>query len=226
MFERGRETEKKVNCLTLIAAAIYLVIGASAVYAETPIYASVEASAGIYQPENKVVKDFMRTGGAPMAILKVGWEIHDLFSVRASAGFMREENQGHFITGDPSQIEKYKLMVLPADLTPIFRFHFARDQAMVPYLGAGGDYYYYMQERSDGKDKLSGGKRGYHGLGGMKILLDYFDKEHAAKLDDDYGINNTYLDFEAKYSVVDNWGKKDGYIFSGWTFSGGLLFEF
>ena len=211
------------NISALLASIFFLV---SVAWAESEKFGSIEFSGGLYQPQNEILKKFVRPGGAPGGLLKVGWEIHDLFSLRGSAGYFEEKNQGQFLTGDPSQIETYKVRIIPADLSAIFRFLFINDQLLVPYLGGGGDYYYFMQERSDGGDKLNGGKRGYHAMGGIKILLDYFDKVHAAKLDDEYGINNTYINVEAKYAVVNNWGDKTGFVFTGLTFSGGLLFEF
>jgi hypothetical protein len=64
------------------------------------------------------------------------------------------------------------------------------------------------------------------GFGGLMFLLDNLEKRASGALESEWGINNTYLIYEFRYTSLNNFGKKDIVDLSSQFHSLGLLFEF
>lgn len=195
---------------------------------------SLGIGGGAYRPreyrQEFHIRDHFGTNGTPEGRIEAGWVIHRLVSLEASAGYF-EATKTYITTatttaGEPfTQGGNYTLMVIPVDLSLIFRADFFSGQLVIPYLGLGMDEFYFSQQ---GKDRVWGWKWGSHALGGLRIFLNPLDPRHTGNLRAEYGIKGVYLDLQAKYAVVyrHHNGSSEGFDLSGWFFTGSFLFEF
>lgn len=168
--------------------------------------------------------------------VELGWQILrqlGILGLDAGIGYFKQTGHGLVIPEtdiDPENWEKsreeYTFRIVPTEVSMVYRLAFFKNQLFVPFAKVGVDYYYFRESRKDGEEVLDGGKWGHHYGGGLQLLLDFFDRKHANKLDIDYGINNTYLIFEYRKATVDDFGEKEGFDFSNSTWFGGLMFEF
>jgi len=188
---------------------------------------------GAYRPReyttNTVIRDNFGTNGTAMGRLELGWVIHRLVSLEASAGYFQVTNtftETSIVEGEPfTRSADYTIIVVPFDLSLVFRADFFEGQVLIPYLGIGVDEFYFNQQ---GKDGLWGGKWGSHALGGLRIFMNPIDPKHTGNLKADYGIDSVYLDLQGKYAVAYRHlgGSSEGFDFSGWLFTASFLFEF
>jgi len=125
----------------------------------------------------------------------------------------------------------YTSYLIPFELNTRYRLNYTPDQVLVPYVGIGLDFYRFLDQdvikpkSSQMRKEKENWKQGYHGAVGVQILLDYFSPQQAREMKRKWGVFNTYLNLEAQFSKVDNFGK-DELDLGGKTYTFGLLFEF
>lgn len=200
---------------------------------ESPVYGTLEGFAALWQPRDPLMKQFAGSGGSPAYGGRLAWTPFRWLGIRGSLGVSSQKVTGGLLaqiqgeTLEFPSIHRYSLQEYQGDLTLLVAADFDRDQVLVPFAGGGPSFVYWTQTREDG-DRLSGGKRGWHGLAGLRVNLNQVELRHARKLDDEFGINSTNLSFEAKTADIGQTlsGKRVGFNFSGLTFSASLLFEF
>ncbi len=124
-------------------------------------------------------------------------------------------------TGEQS-MEKLRLILVPVQLELSYRFDFLEEQFLVPSVGVGGDWWYFKEHIYDGED-VEGDKTGWHAVVGLGILLDRIDPTSRFILEDEFGIENVFLNFEVRWCWLES---EDGLDLSGTGYSAGLLFEF
>jgi len=126
------------------------------------------------------------------------------------------------------------LNVIPLRMPLVLRIDwFARNPGIpiVPYGKIGLDYYVWwiLDAGSvaswNGKDG-EGGTFGWHGGGGIMILLDPLDTYAARTFDNEVGVNNSYLFFEYYYADISNFGASDAMYLGDDTWVAGLAIEF
>lgn len=140
-------------------------------------------------------------------------------------GYSVDEGSGITSQGQ-STSEKFRIHLVPASLGLLYRLKFFENQLIVPFLGGAANLYYFYEGRLESSEKVDGGKWGYSGFGGLQLLLDNADPRAAASMKSEFGIDNTYLFYEFRYSSVNDWGEEEGMDFSSLLHIGGLLFEF
>lgn len=125
----------------------------------------------------------------------------------------------------------YYLYNIPLEASMNIRLRFSADQLIVPYFGGGFDYSYFKQKGEfipDPNNPEPGiihlNRTGYHVNAGFQILLNRFGTESAKRFDQKFGVNATYLTFEARYTDLTY--KANETDLSGWFYYMGLLFEF
>lgn len=145
--------------------------------------------------------------GVGYAEMAISWIVHQTFEVGVEVG--------------------YANYLIPVDIDARYRFNYMDDQVLVPFLGAGVDYYHLRDEKVIAKEDRDGDKwkYGYHAAFGVQVLLDYFSPHQARDMKDNWGVANTYLNLEAKFSVVDNFGN-DELDLGGSVYTAGLRFEY
>jgi hypothetical protein len=92
------------------------------------------------------------------------------------------------------------------DLYPVNAFVLVRgvtsdEQWLIPYIGGGWTRMYYKEKVEDQAD-VSGHVDGYHIRGGLQLSLDIFDPRAANTMLLDYGVEHTFIFFEAEYTRV------------------------
>jgi hypothetical protein len=153
----------------------------------------------------------------------LGYWFHPDIGVEGSISYLKKDGKGKTITGMGTGADT-TFQAAPVGLTVLYRLKYREEQLLVPYIGAGVLYEPYWEKVEDGKE-IKGGMWGHHLTGGLQLLLDNFDRSSARSLQEDYGIDNTYLAFAATHSVIDDFGGEDVDL-GGWNYSVGLMFEF
>jgi len=117
--------------------------------------------------------------------------------------------------------EDVELYVLPGSLGLTYRFDFLNEQLVVPSVSAGGDYWAYRENNAFSK-RVEGGKNGYYVKGGLGILLDWIEPDSSFNLQDDFGIENVFLEL----GWTETWMNQEGLNFSAILYQAGFRFEF
>lgn len=153
----------------------------------------------------------------------IGYRFHPTLGVEIGGGYLTKDGKGKTLAGRDTGAETI-FQSAPVDLTLLYRLNYFKEQFIVPYVGGGVSYNLYWERVKDGNE-IKGGMWGRHATGGINLLLDRLDKKSARDLEEDYGINNTYLTIGATQSVINDFGKEEVDL-GGWNYSAGLLFEF
>lgn len=166
-------------------------------------------------------------GNAPVLFLgfSIGYKIVADLEIWGEVGYSVDEGKGITLEGEKTA-ERFRMHVVPSSLGLLYRLKFFENQLVVPFLGGAVHYYYFYEGRLESDEKIDGGKWGYSGFAGLQLLLDNADPRAASSMKTEYGIDNTYLFYEFRYTVVDDWGEKEGLDLSSMMHIGGLLFEF
>lgn len=187
---------------------------------------SIESKWGYYVMDNSKWESERGYGGkyTILGAMKFNLDIfRQVIQLGAGIGYFREDKPNYYLYN------------LPIEASLNIRFKFSTEQLIVPYIGGGIDYSYF-KEKSKYLDDLSEptvsiihvSRNGYHINAGIQLLLDDFDPTYAKRFDEKYGVNSTYLTFEARYTDLTNFSKlaADKTDVSGWLYTMGFLFEF
>ena len=95
----------------------------------------------------------------------------------------------------------WSIYLVPIALSLTYAPRYSQDQFLVPFLGGGVDFVYgrtSMMKLSDAKPSFLK-EPGFHLSVGARILLDNMGSDEALSFDEKFGVNNSYLVFEARY---------------------------
>jgi hypothetical protein len=156
-------------------------------------------------------------------------------------GYFQARGRGRLTgeqAGAPSS-DKTTFRIIPTSLTLTYRFDVLADRWSIPLAPYGRAslerYSWWVTNGSDDTARDGQGRKGrgatngYGFAGGVAFLLDILDRQLAGEMDDETGINSTYLYVEASKTVVDDFGSSSSWDLSpegGWLWSGGLLLVF
>jgi hypothetical protein len=222
----------------LVAAVLVVLAGAAR--AESPRWGSFELAAGKYRPdidsEFTTARPFQTAFGGDGGWLFRAGVAKAIFTGMGSleiglqAGYLQQTGRGEFVTGGRSGDETAFKMV-PVSLGLTYRFDLLADRhgiPLAPYARASLERYHWWV--TDGEDDTSeeGATNGWSVAAGIAFLLDVLDRQMARELDLDTGVNHTYLFFEVKNAVVDDFGSGRSWDLSdeNLSYAGGLLFVF
>jgi len=195
----------------------------------------LELRGGIYHPSDSDKWDtaFGRTFSA-FGGLKLSQEVLKNIEVGLQVDYMHAYDRD------------WSVFYIPMGLSLTYAMRYKQDQLFVPYLGCGIDYVYGKTgrlklqsdtEQSDIEPTYLQ-KPGYHAVAGVRFLLDALAEEDSSSaIDQNWGVNNSYLVFEARYLKLFNSDYADqplpanqpgtGYLDpKGILFSIGILVEF
>ncbi|MBN2372258.1 hypothetical protein JXL19_00520 [bacterium] len=212
--------------LCVILILIYIFVSPLASFASSPRRnISVEPRWGYYVFDTSMWKDrvysrkYAITGG-----MKVNLELfRQILQLGVGAGYMREHEPYYYIYN------------IPVEASLNIRLKFSQQQLIVPYIGGGFDYSYF-KEKGRGLDPsgqpmtriFHNNRKGYHLNAGLQFLLNRFSSSDAERFDEKFGVNATYLTFEARHTDLTE-SEKPEYSnedLSGWFYYMGILFEF
>ncbi|MFH1131577.1 MAG: MXAN_2562 family outer membrane beta-barrel protein [Pseudomonadota bacterium] len=127
------------------------------------------------------------------------------------------------------------IMLFPFSLLAVYRFDVLAtkwDIPFVPFGKIGPNYTLWWTQNTSENIKqndsanIVGGTFGWQVNAGVSLLLDVFEPDSAKALDNDLGINHTYLFFEFAYVKADGFGSKTALHVGDITWQAGLAFEF
>lgn len=126
-----------------------------------------------------------------------GYSFRDILGVSFGLGLVRE--RGYLLASDLSaSTEGDMLNVIPLNLSVLIRGDLFKEQILVPYASAGGDYWLWQEKwgETGAKESIGGGKSGYHYAVGGQLLLDPFDRASASLMEVKRGVRDTYISVE------------------------------
>ncbi len=190
-------------------------------------------------------------GTAAMSAIELDmhlWKGHGALGIAGSVGFFRIRGYS-LVQEDPEQPydpelnpwiasgDRTALNIMPLVLQAVYRWDYAArtwSVPLVPYIKAGGVYALWWIEGPDGKTarfgegggKARGGTFGYQINIGLALQLDFLEPGAAKTMDNELGINHSYIFCEFVHSQV-RWGRGDRmHIGMPATFFAGLAIEF
>lgn len=145
--------------------------------------------------------------------------------IKGETGFIATSAKGRF--KNPARAgevpeERFTFLMVPLQATVIYRFQFADNQWVVPFVEGGGGYYGIVELRDDSKAPKFGGSPVAVAAGGVNILLDWLDRQAVRQLDADYGINHVWLSLQYRQIV----GLKEDLKVSSSLITAGFTFDF
>ncbi len=208
-----------------LMVAFLLVIQSNPAMAQDNLRGSFALKGGGFESDHELRDEEYDFGNEAIGYgeLSLNWLLHPTFEVGIDAGYAR--------------------YLIPLDIAFRYRFNYSDNQVFVPFIAGGADFYYLrdktafveferkstesqavIKEKQDAIEDNTW-RLGYHGSVGVQILLDYFSPVQAKEMKKNWGISNTYLNLEVKFSVVDDFGSEDVDL-GGIIYTAGLLFEF
>jgi hypothetical protein len=237
-----------VKALRLAVALAGLLAASGSARAESPRYGSFELGAGTYRPSI----DSQAGLAAPLPYQDIfgggrGWMFRvgvsrAIFTYPGSlelgfrTGYFRAS--GHSLQVDPAtgaitdlaSTDTTSFNVVPTSLTLTYRFDLLADRFSIPFAPYGRvaleRYNWWVS--GAGSSTKTGATNGYSATGGIAFLLDFLDSGLARELDEDTGINHTYLFFDVTKSWVKDFGSSKSWDLSDEkaSLAFGMLFVF
>jgi hypothetical protein len=215
---------------------------------ETPRHFAVELKAGPYLPDvdsepglsGTPYRDTFGDGSLVFTGFTFEWEalVTDFLSlgVGGGAGFFQAYAKANFenCTVDCQSSEYTVLNVIPLEAEAVLRIDALPQLTgvpLTPFGRVGVDRWMWWILNGNGTAKVEGQKGagwtwGWHAGVGLALLLDFFEPSSAAKLDQDSGINNSYLFAELVLARIDGFGGTGSLVLSDTTWDAGLALEF
>lgn len=142
--------------------------------------------------------------------------------LKLTSGLAVSSGKGRFRKNpDQEAMEKFTFLMLPNQVTAVYRFQYAEEQLIVPFVEGGGGYFTFTEFRDDDKGPKFGGAPVTVAAGGVNILLDWLDRKSIRQLDNDYGINHVWL--TAEYRAILGFGD---FNFTSRVINAGFLMDF
>jgi hypothetical protein len=148
---------------------------------------------------------------------------------RAKGKGLKEEPAGSnlWVRSD----ENTTFSIVPATLALTVRVDGVAERWPIPldvYGRVALERYHWLVTDGSGGVTDTGATNGWSVAGGVGLLLDFIDPMLARELDNESGVNHTWLYFEVEKSVVDDFGSSSSWILSDerLTLAGGLRMVF
>jgi hypothetical protein len=237
-----------VNAKTLLALTLAATALPAGAQVSSGRWGSFEIGAGTYTPD--VDSEFATTPGPYEQTLGgSGW----MFRVGVSKAILTNElgalevglRSGYFsksgkgLTASPDGSggmvpsgDDTRLSLVPTSATVTLRFDWLAERyRFVPfsfYGRAAFERYNWWVTDGDGEWSEKGGTNGWSVTGGVALLLDAIDPGRARELDNETGVNHTYLFFDVTHAQVDDFGSSKSWDLStdGVSLQGGLMLVF
>lgn len=150
------------------------------------------------------------------------------FSIKFGTGLMYANGVGKFKNSNANRStadipeERFNFILLPNQLTAVYKFQYAEKQVLVPFVEGGGGYFAIAEIRDDFVKRRFAGVPVGVAAGGLHFLLDWLDPSMVHELDNQYGINHVWLTAELR-QIVSSTSPVD---MNSTSVNGGFLMEF
>lgn len=215
-----------VLSMLLLAGPVYAQEGQDLHWEESPMWGTWSFNAGIMFFTEDDYQDIYGDRGMVFYNMNTSLKLIHELELIGSMGYGFAEGRGISPTTREKTNEWYKLHIAPAGLGLVYRFNFVLDQPLVPYVGGSGILSYWFEEKRDSGWKRRGYNWGAYGNAGLMLLLDNLERRASGSLESAWGINNTYLFYEYRYTSLDDFGQDEVVNLSSHFHSLGLAFEF
>lgn len=226
----------------LVLAALLAAL-ATAARAESPRHGSFELMAGQYRPNVDTEfatkpgpwetvfgrgEGWMLRAGAAYDVLQAAF---GSLEVGLQAGYFQRSGLSQSVGGGSSG-DTTSFKMIPTSATLTYRFDWLADRhniPLVPYGRLALDRYNWWVNDGAGHTSKSGATNGWSAAFGLCLLLDFFDPTLAREMDQDIGINHTYVFGELRKTKVNDFGLGSSWDLSdsrALTWSAGMLFVF
>jgi hypothetical protein len=176
--------------------------------------------------EDEAITSVFGDEGNNMTMIQFGPTIYDLVEIKGSIGYFHGEATRVSASGASSSQED-ALNLYPVALDITGRLDVLPEQPVVPFAGAGVDYFFWREvwegSGGGGDGTIKGGKPGWHQTYGAHILLDTFDQPRASRLQAVTGITDSYITVEYRTQKIGE--ELSGLKFSAETLTFGLKFD-
>jgi len=193
---------------------------------ESPRYGSWSFNIGLMFFSDEDFQDVYGNRGMAFYNMHAGVRLIHELELTGTIGYGFVEGRGVTPGSREKTDEWYKLHIAPGGPGLTYRFNFVLDQPVVPYIGGSALISYWMEERMEGSWKRRSYAYGGCGNAGLLILLDKLEKRASGALESEWGINNTYLFYDYRYTKLDNFDSDEYADLSSHFHSLGLLMEF
>jgi hypothetical protein len=213
----------------------------TAARAESPRWGTFELRLDNYRPDidsefdgaATPYADIFGTGRGWFPRILVSYTLFDRFvqlDAGAGTGWFRAKGKGQLFTGGDSG-DDTTFGIVPTTLALTLRVDGAAQRWSIPLelfgRAALERYNWYV---TDGTASVTqkGATNGWSVSAGVGLLLDIIDPVLARELDEDSGVNETWLYFEVEKSVVDDFGSSKSWVLSDeeLTLGGGVRMVF
>ncbi|HPM75657.1 MAG TPA: MXAN_2562 family outer membrane beta-barrel protein [bacterium] len=193
---------------------------------ESPQWGTWSIHAGLMFFNEEAFADIYGDRGMVFYNMNAGLKLIADLELVGHIGYGFSEGRGISPQEKTKTDEWYKLHMAPGGLGLAYRFKFWLDQPIVPYIGGAGIISYWMEERMESSWKRRGYNYGAIGYGGLMILLDNLERRASGALESAWGINNTYIFYEYRYTSLNNFDADEIVDLGSQFHSLGLMFEF
>jgi hypothetical protein len=231
-----------------LAAALLASPGTARAQTESPREGSFEIGAGPFRPD--VDSEFTSNPGPYQATfgdtrrwaLRVGYARllytgnYGTLEAGFRSGFFRASGHGFVLdaTGAPTTTKSRDpttFNIVPTSLTLGYRFDRFLEKwwiPLAPYGKVALERYNWWVTEGSGKTSEKGATNGWSLTGGVAFLLDIIDPQLAREMDQDSGINDTYIYADVTRAHVNDFGSSKSWDLSqkSLQYSFGLLFVF
>ena len=159
------------------------------------------------------------------------------FDLGVGAGYFQQTGKGRLEDGSISS-DRTAFRIIPTSLSLTYRLDVLPNGFVLPIMPYGRvsfeRYNWWTSGGAGGTSEIGGNKgrgatHGYSVSGGVALLLDLLDRQLAREMDNDTGINHTYLFFDVTKSTIDDFGSSSSIDLSNTgavTLGGGLMFVY
>jgi hypothetical protein len=203
-------------------------------YKKSKLHGFIHLKGGLYDFENFPTdieglqfEDFYDSNKTTTFLIEYDWPIFKKFqslSLKFTGGFSYNRGRGKFIdsTIDTPVQERFTFWFFPIGVGLTYKLKFISNQIFLPYVHASFNYNFMIEYKEDFDSFKYLGILGANAAAGLSINMGWFERLTALQLDQDFGINNVYLSFEARQVLS---FEKDNDI-NGLVFLGGFSFEY
>ena len=226
----------------LSAAALLLPLAAVAQAPQSPKWGTFELRLDSYRPDVDSEFNGARTPYADDFSKKRGWfpkilgsyTLLDRFvqvDVGVGTGWFRAKGKGRYDSTGAVSPDNTTFSIIPATLALTVRLDGFAERWPIPfglYGRAALERYHWLITDGAGTITKKGATNGWSVAGGVSFLLDFVDPMLAREMDNESGVNHTWVYFEVEKNVVDDFGSKRSWILSDerLTLGGGLRMVF
>jgi len=155
----------------------------------------------VYEPTDEKWETYYGSRNMLAASMSSAFRFFNVFDLGISVSYAKDRGKGVLPLSQLSAGD-VTYEVAPVELFLLLRARFSSRQWVVPYAGGGYTRLFYRQTIDD-EGYARGSVNGIHARAGVQFLLDPLDQFAANTIYENFGVINSYLVFEGKYTKAE-----------------------